>query len=210
MSNSRLLILGAGGHGKVVGDCASASGQWSELIYFDDHWPELDLCGTWPVVGDSEAILRKFRRNDQVFVAIGDSSSRLKWLRRLSDNGLELAIVLHPQSTISSTALLAPGTLVVAGAVINPYTRLGLGCIINTSATVDHDCKLADGVHVCPGAHLAGEVQVGEGSWIGIGSVVCQSLKIGAGVTVGAGAAVVADVADGLKVVGVPARPLKE
>lgn len=209
MSIGRLLILGASGHGKVVGDCAMAAG-WAEICYFDDRWPTLGVCGPWPVVGTGEAFFAEAGAGGQAFVAIGNVATRLAWLHRLKTAGISVATVIHPRSMISPHAMIGEGGLVVAGAVVNIDARLGFGCIINTAATVDHDCVLGDGVHVCPGAHLAGDVQVGGASWLGIGCAVRQGIRIGAGVTVGAGAVVVADVPDGLTVVGVPARSLKK
>lgn len=210
MSDGRLLILGASGHGKVVGDCAMAAAGWGEIRYFDDRWPMLGVCGAWPVVGTGETFFVEAEAGEQAFVAVGNAATRLAFLRRLKAGGLSVATVIHPCSVISPHAMIGEGGLVVAGAVVNIDARLGLGCIINTAATVDHDCVLGDGVHVCPGAHLAGDVQVGESSWLGIGCAVCQGIHIGAGVTVGAGAVVVADVPDGLTVVGVPARPFEK
>ncbi|MBU0664995.1 MAG: acetyltransferase [Proteobacteria bacterium] len=209
MSGGRLLILGASGHGKVVGDCAMAVAGWDEIRYFDDRWPILSACGPWSVVGTGEAFFAEAGAGDQAFVAIGNVAARLAWLRRLKASGISIATVIHPRSVISPHAVIGEGGLVVAGAVVNIDAHLGLGCIINTAATVDHDCVLGDGVHVCPGAHLAGDVQVGESSWLGIGCAVRQGIRIGAGVTVGAGAVVVEDVPDGLTVVGVPARPFE-
>jgi sugar O-acyltransferase (sialic acid O-acetyltransferase NeuD family) len=205
-----LLILGASGHGKVVGDCARASGNWSELLFFDARWPALDACGEWPVAGSDSALIEKVGPGDNAFVAIGDSAIRIAWLQRLTAAGVGIATVIHPSAVVSRGAVLGPGCLVVASAVVNYGARLGSGCIINTGATVDHDCVLADGVHVCPGANLGGDVHVGEASWIGIGSAVHHGIRIGAGVVVGAGAAVIADVPDRLTMVGVPARPKGE
>ena len=207
MKKGRLLILGASGHGKVAGDCARAAGLWPELVFYDDRWPTLKMCGPWPVVGTGETLLSERRKNDQGFVAIGNAPTRLAWLGRMGSAGIPVATIKHPRAILSEGVTLGEGSLVVAGAVINIDVRVGKGCIINTGATVDHDCVLADGVHICPGAHLAGEVQVGVSSWIGIGSSVCQCIRLGSGVTVGAGAVVTADVPDGITVIGVPARP---
>jgi sugar O-acyltransferase (sialic acid O-acetyltransferase NeuD family) len=208
MNSERFLILGASGHGKVVGDCAMAA-SGCEICYFDDRWPMLGVCGPWPVVGTGESYFTEAEMGGQAFVAIGNVATRLAWLHRLKAAGISVATVIHPRSVISPHAVIGEGVLVVAG-VVNINARLGLGCIINTAATVDHDCVLDDGVHVSPGAHLAGDVQVGKSSWLGIGCVVRQGIRIGDRVTVGAGAVVVADVPDGLTVVGVPARPLKK
>ena len=208
MSGGRLLILGASGHGKVVGDCARAMGRWSEILFFDQRWPDLTGCGPWRVIGRGEDLVDALLPGDQFFVAIGNSATRLTWLRHLRGCGISLATVIHPYSQISSSVVVGEGGIVVAGAVVNIDACLGIGCIINTAASVDHDCQLGDGVHVCPGAHLAGDVRVGESSWIGIGAAVRQGIRIGAAVMVGAGAVVVADIADGLTVAGVPARPV--
>ncbi|MCC2113932.1 MAG: acetyltransferase [Hyphomicrobiales bacterium] len=210
MAAGRLLILGASGHGKVAGDCADAAGNWRELAFFDDRWPELQSCGPWPVIGTGEDLAGNLDADDEVFVAIGNGESRIKWLQRFREDGIRIATIVHPRAVVSSRAAIGAGTLVVAGAVVNIDTRLGIGVIVNTGATIDHDCLIGDGVHVCPGAHLAGDVTVGEGSWIGIGSAVRQGIRIGSGVTVGAGSAVIADIADGLTVAGVPAKPLQE
>ncbi|MDJ0624633.1 MAG: acetyltransferase [Desulfocapsaceae bacterium] len=208
--NKRLLIVGASGHGKVVGDCARLTDAWSELLYFDDRWPELLACGPWQVVGLAETINKNALQEDQTFVAIGNSAKRIAWLNKLQQGGLNLATVIHPSSILSEEVSIGAGTLVVAGAVINIGCLIGEGCIVNTGATIDHDCIVADGVHICPGAHLAGNVHVGSGSWIGIGSTVVQGVRIGVNVTVGAGAVVLDHVADGLTVVGVPAKPIFE
>lgn len=207
MEKGRLLILGASGHGKVTGDCARAAGLWSELVFYDDRWPAMRMCGPWPVVGTGESLLFTYRKGDQAFVAIGNSATRLAWLQRMVSAGISVATIIHPRATLSAEVILGEGTLVVAGAVINMDVLVGKGCIINTGSTVDHDCGLADGVHICPGAHLAGEVHIGTSSWIGIGSSVCQCTRIGIRATVGAGAAVTEDVPDGITVIGVPARP---
>jgi len=208
MMGKKLLILGAGGHGKVVGESARASGGWSELLFFDDRWPSLEFCGPWPVVGTGAMLVGEIGAGCQAFVAIGHCMTRLSWLRRFRAAGVKIAVVAHPSAVISTGTLIEEGCFLAPCAVLNIGSRVGLGCIINTSATIDHDCRLGDGVHVCPGANLGGEVNVGDASWVGIGSAIRHGLNIGSGVTIGAGAAVVADVADGLTVVGVPARPM--
>jgi sugar O-acyltransferase (sialic acid O-acetyltransferase NeuD family) len=207
MDHGRLLVLGAGGHGKVVGDCARAAACWSEILFFDRRWPELARCGPWRVAGKDGALLEAWRNGDQVFAAVGDAVVRMAWIDRMRSAGLPLAVVSHPRAMVSLDAFVGEGSLTAPGAVINIDARVGRGCIINTGATVDHDCRIADGVHVCPGSHLAGQVSIGAGSWIGIGSTVCQGVAVGARVIVGAGAVVTADVPDGITVVGAPARP---
>ena len=203
-----LLILGAGGHAKVLAETALAAGLAQELAFLDDR-PLGSLLGC-PVLGPlalgRTAELRQ--QWPQAAVAIGHAATRLHWLQELESQGYALPLIAHPSGVISPSAVISPGCVLFAQAVVQASSRLGRGVIVNTAASVDHDAQLADGVHVCPGAHLAGEVRVGARSWIGIGACVLQQLQIGADVTVGAGAAVVRDLADGVTAVGVPARLL--
>jgi sugar O-acyltransferase (sialic acid O-acetyltransferase NeuD family) len=163
----------------------------------------LTICGrksSWPGHGRSQEESRT------VIVAIGDNQTRLAKQREIESLSLSITSIVHPNAFVSPFARIQPGTSVFAGAVVNPFAVIGSGCIVNTGASVDHDCVLLAGVHLSPGARLGGGVRVGEASWIGIGAVVKDGISIGANVRVGAGAAVVDDVADGLTVVGVPAR----
>jgi sugar O-acyltransferase (sialic acid O-acetyltransferase NeuD family) len=206
VSARRLLILGAGGHGKVAADCAAAQGRWTEIAFYDDRWPALQACALWPVVGAGEDLPRS-SANAEAFVAIGDGGPRLAWIARLRQANVALATIVHPRATVSSGASVGPASLIVAGAVVNIGAVIGEGVIVNTGATVDHDCAIGAGSHICPGAHLAGNVQVGAGAWIGVGAAVRQGVRIGARATIGAGAAVVGDIADGVTAMGVPAKP---
>jgi sugar O-acyltransferase (sialic acid O-acetyltransferase NeuD family) len=201
-----LLIIGAGGHGKVVADTALALG-WSGIAFLDDRAPDLPEPLGLPVLGALRDLQAEAGGFGHAIVAIGDSRLRLTWSQRCREAGLQIVSLIHPSAAVSRFAQLEPGSVVFAQAAINADARLGAACIINTGATVDHDCLIGAGVHVCPGAHLAGEVRVGDGAWIGIGAAIRQGINIGAHATVGAGAVVVADVAESATVVGVPARP---
>jgi sugar O-acyltransferase (sialic acid O-acetyltransferase NeuD family) len=201
----RLAVLGASGHGVVVGDTALSEG-WRDVVFYDNRWPELQSVGPWSVIGTESDLLRSRAEFDAVVVAIGDNRTRLDRQRELAAAGIELATLVHPSAVLSPFAQVGPGSVVFAGTVINAFAIVGAGAIINTGATVDHECVLADGVHLSPGAHLGGNVHVGEASWIGIGAAVRQNIVIGANVIVGVGAVVVKEVPDNVIVFGVPAR----
>ena len=201
----KLALLGAGGHGKVVADSALCAG-WQEVVFYDDAWPRVQSCGPWPVAGNSEQLRLDMAGFDGVVVTIGNNAVRLDKQRWLQQGGAALVSVVHPAACVSRYASIGPGSVVMAGAVLNIDAKLGKACIINTGATVDHDCQLADGVHVSPGAHLSGEVQVGQASWIGVGAAIKQGVTLGERVMVGAGAVVIRSVADDVTVVGNPAR----
>ncbi len=203
----RLMIIGAGGHGKVVADTAQASGSWKEIIFLDDRFPELKQLGSWIVSGDITGIKNHPPNEWDVLVAMGENRSRLEYLHQVKAAGYKSPVLIHPAAWISPSVRLGRGCVVFAGAMINADVVLGTGCIINTCASVDHDCRLSDGVHISPGANLGGNVEIGHSSWVGIGVSIRHGVCIGANVVVGAGAAVVSNVEDGMTVVGVPARP---
>lgn len=201
----KLLILGAGGHGLVVADAATKMDLWSEVKFLDDNE---NIKSQIPriVIGKITDV-KKFKDSFQdVFVAIGDNNHRLKLIKEIISEGINIPVIQHPSSIISSYSEMDSGCFLAANSVLGVGAKLGLGCIINNGATVDHENILADCVHISPGAHLGGEVKVGECSWVGIGASIREQVSIGANVMVGSGAAVVGDVEDNLQVVGVPAR----
>ncbi|MBO1926311.1 acetyltransferase [Thiomicrorhabdus sp. 6S2-11] len=200
-----LAILGASGHGKVVAEIAELNG-W-KVSFFDDAHPNLTQIEHWSVEGTTQDLIDSVSVFQGCFIAIGNNAIRITKQVELSALGFHFPVLIHPAAIVSRLAKLEAGTVVMAGAVINPFAKIGQACIINTASTIDHDCVLADGVHVSPGANLAGAVEVGHCSWVGIGSKVKQCIKIGHHVVVGAGAAVVSDISDHQIVVGVPAKP---
>ncbi|MDO4879266.1 MAG: acetyltransferase [Neisseria sp.] len=207
-TRKKLAIVGAGGHGKVVAATALAAALWTEIVFVDDE-AEGEILGL-PVSGCTGLLgMSILPAEYDLAVAVGNNAARERLCRRFAALGFALPAVVHPSTVIAPDVEIGAGCVVFAQAVIQPCCRIGDGAIINTAATVDHDCVLGGFVHVSPGAHLAGGTQVGGGSWIGIGACTRQLIRIGTNVVVGAGAAVVSDVADGLTVVGNPAKPLR-
>lgn len=210
---SRLLILGAGGHAKVVAETALASGRYSEFAFLDDRCTRIDQLPSlfgYPVLGPLALALEFVHREHftAASVAFGNSTARLNWIEQLEAAGYALPVLIHPTAWVSPSAQLGSGSVVFAQGAVQSLATIGVGGILNTGCSVDHEAQLDDGVHICPGARLAGEVQVGSRSLIGIGASVIQQVRIGSDVTVGAGAAVVRDLPDGITAVGVPARVL--
>lgn len=204
---ARLAILGASGHGKVLADIASQIG-WNDIEFFDDRWPQLTTLEHWFVVGNSQSLLQQFNDYDGVIVGIGNNAVRLEKQQWLEQYNVPIVSLIHPSAVISSFVSVGIGSVVMANAVINPFSSIGRACIINTASTVDHDCHLSDGVHISPGAHLAGGVTIGQCTWLGIGSNVIQLVEIGDNVIVGAGSTVIHSISSSKKVVGSPAKPI--
>lgn len=206
---SSLLILGAGGHGKVVADAAVATGQWKKIAFLDDQHPSLKTVLDWPVLGRLEEARKFLPEHDGFCVAIGDNELRVKLLKLYLDQGFSAPYLVHPTAYISPSASLNPGCVVFAQGVVNPGTQVGAGCIINTGASIDHDCTLEEGVHLCPGVRLAGEVRVGQQSTVGTSAAVIPRINIGHHAMVGAGSVVITDIPDHSTAAGVPAKLIK-
>lgn len=197
-----LVILGAGGHGKVVADIARTCG-YTCISFLDDVTTDTRCLG-YPIIGrttDAEKYL-----GCEFVVAIGDGVARRRHLNRLVAWGATIATLVHADAVVAPDVTIGTGTVVMAGAIINPGSRVGSGCIINTSSSIDHDNVVDDYAHISVGARLAGHVHVGTGTWIGIGAVVINDVSICAACTVGAGAVVVDDADMPGIYVGVPAR----
>lgn len=205
---SKLAIFGAGGHGKVVADCALKSAQYQEIVFLDGRYPEILQLEGWSVVGDEATVSSLVAKGYHFFVAIGNNRVRQKVQRQLEEQGATIATLIHPNASVGMACHIGQGCLILAGAVVNAFTEIGAGTIVNTRASVDHDGHVSEFVHIAPGASIAGQVSIGEATFIGIGSAVIQCVSIGSDVTVGAGATVVNSISDSLVVVGTPATEI--
>lgn len=203
----RLLVFGAGGHGKVVADAAQLAGY--EVAGFIDDDPARAGQRFFGLPVLSFEVATRDQRGPGalcVAMAIGDNALRQRCMERVRAAGLELPVVRHPSAVIAPSARIGDGTLVAATAVVNADASVAEGVILNTGSVVEHDCTVGAFVHVSPNAALGGAVVIGDRSHLGLGAVILPGIRVGADVRVGAGAAVVRDVEDGVTVVGVPAR----
>ncbi len=198
----KLLIIGAGGHGKVAADIAAQSG-YEDIAFLEDN-KNIKACMGYPVIGTSD--METCPLGCVFFVAIGNAHIRESLQKRMMKRGLKAVTLIHPKAVLAAGTRIGEGSILMAGTVINPGTVIGRGCIINTGATVDHDNFLGDYTHISVGAHLAGEVKIGDKTWIGAGAVVINNVNVCGGCTVGAGAVVVRDIDVQGTYLGVPAR----
>jgi sugar O-acyltransferase (sialic acid O-acetyltransferase NeuD family) len=200
--NERVVIIGAGGHARVIADIIRCRGD-QVLGFLDDR--EAENFQKMTILGKTANALRY--REYKFVIGIGRNEIRKSISERYDE--LDYYTAVHPAAVVAKDVRIAPGSVIMANAVINTGSVVGKHCIINTGATVDHDSVLGDYTHVSPGANLSGTVYVGESTWIGTGAVVCNNLKICGGCTVGAGAVVIKDIESPGIYAGVPAVLLK-
>jgi UDP-perosamine 4-acetyltransferase len=199
-----VLLVGGGGHAKVCADVLRSMGR--DLIGCVADRSRDDLGIPW--LGTPEALDRGLPPGvDAAFVAVGDNRARLTLIDRLISLGIPLTCAVSPHAVVSDSATLGAGVAILPGAVVNAGAALRDGVIVNTRASVDHDSVVGRGAHIAPGCAVAGGVTIGEGTLLGIGSAVVPCCRIGRWCVVGAGAAVTADLPDGCRALGVPARP---
>ena len=206
--NRPVIIVGGGGHAKVVADVLQLQG-YSVLGYTDIDSEKGCLPITIPFLGNDQTIFG--HQPASILLANGmgsirSTSGRRKIYECFANTGYQFVTIVHPSAIVANDVTIQEGVQVMAGAVIQPGTRIGNNVIVNTKASLDHDCSISDHVHVAPGVTVSGGVCVGEGTHIGTGATIIQGISIGGNCLIGAGAVVVAAVKDGMAVVGVPAR----
>ena len=199
-----IAILGASGHGKVVAEIAEFSG-YKKIVFFDVNEDKSDF-ECWTIQGDTNDLISKLSVFDACFVAIGDNKVRMEKINLLLSNNANIISLIHSHASVSKYSKIQQGSVVMAGAVINPFASIGIACIINTNSTVEHDCSIGDGVHISPNVAIAGGVSIGYESWIGIGSSVKQNVTIGSHVTLGMGSVLLEDLPNNINAFGVPAK----
>lgn len=207
----KLLIIGAGGHAKVVLDAALAAGHQVVGLTDDDRARCGRSVADFPVLHPDDILAR--HPPGAIFLVNGvggydSTEDRRRVYEQFRSRGYQFAVLTAPSAHLSPSARLAPGAQVLTRAILHPDAAVGENAVINTAAVVEHDCAVGSHSFVGPAAVLCGKVQVGDGAFIGAGAILLPGVRVAAGCVVGAGAVVTKDLAAGSKVVGVPAGPL--
>ena len=202
--DSRMLIIGAGGHAVSVTETAIAAGF--EVVGFVDHTTPSSSLLDRPIYEQMPDTYEVSNLN--IAIAIGDNYARQTVFNQLSRELGEnrFPVLLHPSATVSQFAVIARGSVVLQGAVVGSAARIGKGCLINSGAIVEHECQLADFVSIAPGAQLGGRVVIAERSAVGIGSSVKQGVSIGPDSVIGAASYVHSAIPGQVVAYGIPAK----
>jgi len=186
-----VIIIGAGGHAKVIADIILKSND-NLLGFLDDNKPKNEVILGYPILGKLEDI---FSFADKTVFVIGIGNN---FVRKSISEKYNVAwhTVIHPSANIGIDVKIGDGTVVMANAVINVSAKIGKHCIINTAAIIEHDNIIFNYVHISPNAVLGGTVNIGECSHIGIGASVRNNISITDNCVIGASAAVVKNITE--------------
>lgn len=206
-----LIIIGAGGHARVLLDVLRATTEVQVIGLSDADATRRGRAMNGALILGDDDWLQQTYSTDEVVLVNGMGSTRDTHSRRgvfefFKLRGYQFERVVHGAAVIARDVRLGEGTQVMAGAILQTGAILGDNVLVNSGSVVDHDCRIGDHSHVAPGVTLSGSVIVGTGAHIGTGACVIQGVRIGVNALVGAGAVVVRDVPDGAVVLGVPAR----
>lgn len=184
---NKLLIIGAGGHGKVVYDIAESTKRFDEICFLDDAVKGIFYKSR--VVGTVDDI-NKYSNDYSFIVAIGNNKVRRSLQEVLKKQQAKIETLIHCSAVISSSVVIGQGTVVMPNVVVNADTKISEGCIVNTASIVEHDCNIGNFCHISPNVTICGTVSVGESTWVGAGATIINNISICSDVIVGAGSIV--------------------
>ncbi|MCM3568220.1 acetyltransferase [Neobacillus mesonae] len=201
----KIVVIGHGGHSKVVNDLLLAQDGLEVIGYLDDKYKEVTSENIFfgPIIYAKQLV--EYANEIKFIVAIGDNKIRKKIVCDLNFPESLYITLIHNTAVISPSSNIDIGTVVMPNAVINANSKVGKHSIINTGAIIEHDCKVGDFTHVSPGAALTGAVEIGEGVSVGAGAAVIPNIRIGEWSVIGAGATVIHSIPSNCTAVGIPA-----
>ncbi|KAA8997559.1 acetyltransferase [Paenibacillus spiritus] len=206
-----LVIIGAGGHAKVLIDAAEQEGKYRIRGLIDSHKPPGFTVHGYPVLGDEDWLVRSAPAGCEGLIAVGDNWTRGLIAERIRRRlpGLRYARVVHPRASLARGAAVGEGTVVLSGAVLGSDAVVGRHGILYSGSILEHESRTGDCVSLAPGAVAAGNVAIGDYTALGVGANVIHSIQIGMHCVIGAGSTVVADIGDYTVAYGTPARPIR-
>ncbi|MBX3096495.1 MAG: hypothetical protein KF812_06495 [Fimbriimonadaceae bacterium] len=168
-----VVVIGAGGHARVVVDTLRMSGREIYGLLDADTNRHGEIYEGSTIQGGDGLLPELFQRGVTEFIvgigSIGRPSARVRAYDMGLSFGFVAATAVHPEGTVACSAKIGSGTLVAAGAVINPASTIGLNAIVNSMALVEHDVEVGDHAHLAPGSRVLGGCRVGARTHIGAG-----------------------------------------
>src|SRR5262245_48703250 len=120
-----IVVWGASGHALVVADIIRMQARYRIIGFIDDVNPAVrPYCGS-QVLGN-RTILPELQAAGlrHVISAFGKCAARLECSEIARAAGLDLPTVIHPSAMLADDVHLGSGSIVAAGVIVNPGTRV--------------------------------------------------------------------------------------
>lgn len=206
----QIVIIGGGGHSKVLIEIIKLSGQYEISGILDPKLKAGTSISGISLLGSDEMLNELYAKGvENACIAVGstkDNSKKRMLYEKVKHMGFSVPYLIHPKAIVSGGIGISEGTQIMAGAIIQADSLIGENTIINTGSIIEHDCRIGRHAHICPGAVISGGCVVGDGAFVGAGATVIQGINIGNNAVIAAGAVVINDVPDSSIVRGVPAK----
>lgn len=212
MAMEKIVLVGGGGHCKVIIDIIKSTNEY-EIVGVTDNNKIGEKLLDVPIIGNDDMLSELFKSGvKNAFVSLGALNNievRDKIYNKLKKIGFNIPKLIHNKAVVSPYTEIHDGTCIMAGAIVNAGAVINENCIINTSSVIEHDCIIGRNTHVSPRSCIAGGCSIGENSHIGAGCCIIQGINVGSNVVIGAGAVVLKDIKDHVTAVGIPAKIIK-
>lgn len=174
MSKKKLLLVGAGGFGRMAAEQAML--QYDCAFVDDGQDVDTEICGI-PVVGGLSDLPELRKNYDLLVVGIGSNQFRAQVYEKAKELGYAFPNIIAPSAYIS------------------PYAKLGCGCVILQNACVQNSAVVGNGVLLNAGTEVHCDVAVGDYALIYTNSVIRTGAAVGSYVRIGSNCTVCNDAA---------------
>lgn len=172
MPKKDLLILGAGGYGRSIAEVAELTGEWNNIVFADDSWPQKKNIDQYSIMSDIQNLSSVQHSNFQAITAVGNNKIRQKWQQLLIDLGIPLTSIIHPCAVISPSSTIGLGTSIMAGCIVGTKTIIQDGVILNVGTLIDHDVSIESFSHLSVGVKIASGKVIKQYSYLDVGTIV--------------------------------------
>lgn len=174
MSKEKLLLVGAGGFGRMVAEQAMLQ---YDCAFVDDGQPVgIEICCI-PVVGGLANLPELRKEYDLLVVDIGNNQFRAQVYEKAEALGYTFPNIVAPSAYIS------------------PYSKMGCGCVVLQNACVQNGASVGNGVLLNAGTEIHCDATVGNYALIYTNSVIRTGATVGSFARIGSNCTICNNVA---------------
>lgn len=204
--NKNLLIIGCGGHGRVVLDAALKMNVWNNIAFVDDTYPKVRNINSIKVLSKIKNINKLNKNWKYIIIAIGDNFIREKIKIFINNYNFSFANIIDPSVSISAHAKIGKGNVILANSILATGSIIKNNSIINHGAIIDHDCFIGSNTHICSEVTMSGNVKIGNNVFIGLSTSIINGVHIGNNVKIGAHSLINKSIISNKLAYGIPAK----